>query len=513
MAIMVFRIREAVGSNPTPAPISERAPSGARFSFRCLLPPFAWMRREEIVYDCFMRGRPILAVLAAASLLGCFSQPKRSDPLAGLNGGPEARSPFQGLTLAVVRSKNTRDSETFLEGRLAPKFRPKKILDDIDALLSSSFGKVVEVRKVSDAASAQADLVVVLDVFTQFGGVPEFDVTAIFFSLDGEKLDTLKARGKAAAFSSWGAGGLLRSAEKKVIRRLEPALEGSQALIAFARTRPETPVAAARARPAARLHSDVDIPRYSLAERPDDFALVIGVEDYLSGLPPAQFAERDAKAVRNHLRALGFLARNIQYFTGKRAVRSVISAYLEDWLPRNVKADSRVFIYFSGHGAPDPGTGQAYLMPSDGDPNFLKKTAYPVKKLYAHANALKAEKVIVALDACFSGAGGRSVLPEGARPLVLKVKSSMEAKARIVLFAAAAPTQITATLKDQGHGIFTYYLLKGISGGAKDRTGAITPRGLYEYLRPKVRDAANRQNRDQTPVLEGDKSGVLFRFD
>ena len=194
-------------------------------------------------------------------------------------------------------------------------------------------------------------------------------------------------------------------------------------------------------------------------------------------------------------------------------VRSTLSAYLEEWLPRNVKEDSTVFIYFSGHGAPDPVTGQAYLVPSDGQPNFLKKTAYPVKRLYAMANALKAKKVIIVLDACFSGMGGRSVLPEGARPLVTKVDTSVGHKGKITLFAAAQSDQITATLKEQGHGIFTYYFLKGLSGEAKNSKGEITPRGLYKYIKPKIRDAANRQNRDQTPVLEGVKSGTLFQFE
>ena len=260
----------------------------------------------------------------------------------------------------------------------------------------------------------------------------------------------------------------------------------------------------AQAKPApAEIQSDVDKPSYRKAERPDDFALVVGVETYANAFPEAQFADRDAAAVREHLVALGFPARNIRLLTDGRASRSALEAYLEDWLPRSVKADSRVFFYFAGHGTPDPATGRAYLVLADGDLNYLARTGFPLQRLYADLLALKARRVLVALDSCFSGAGGRSVLAEGERPLVTRINGMLPSKAELSVFAAASPSEITSTLPDQGHGVFTYYFLKGLSGAAKDSRGAVTPAGLYEYLKPKVQDAASRQNRDQTPIFEG----------
>ena len=258
--------------------------------------------------------------------------------------------------------------------------------------------------------------------------------------------------------------------------------------------------------------SDIVLPRERLSERPNDFAVVIGIEGYSNDLPAAQFAERDARAVQNHLVWLGIPEHSIKNLIGNRATKANLEAYLEEWLPRNVREDSRVFFYFSGHGAPDPTAGQAYLLPWDGNPSFLKKTAYPLKRLYAQLNALKAKQVIVALDSCFSGSGGRSVLAQGARPLVTQVDTAIAPGGKVTVFAASAPNEITATLQEQGHGIFTYYFLKGLGGEAKDASGAITPRGLYEYLKPKVQDAASRQNRDQTPALEGSLDGEIVRY-
>lgn len=218
--------------------------------------------------------------------------------------------------------------------------------------------------------------------------------------------------------------------------------------------------------------TDVDQPKYKNAERPDDFALVIGIQAY-EKLPEASHALNDAQAVRRHMRALGVPERNIIFLSGQNATKSRLAAHLEEWLPRNIKPESKLFVYYSGHGAPDPKTGQAHLMPWDGDPTFLKSTAYPVKELYAQLAALKAKQTIVALDACFSGAGGRSVL------------------------AAASGDEITGALDEQAHGMFTYFFLKGLGEGKR------SAKQLHEYLKPLVQDEARRQNRDQTPAFLG----------
>ena len=73
-------------------------------------------------------------------------------------------------------------------------------------------------------------------------------------------------------------------------------------------------------------------------------------------------------AVRKHFEALGIRARNIITLEGQAATGNKIKSYLEEWLPLNVKEASTLFIYYSGHGAPDPISGQAYLVPWDGDP-------------------------------------------------------------------------------------------------------------------------------------------------
>lgn len=83
---------------------------------------------------------------------------------------------------------------------------------------------------------------------------------------------------------------------------------------------------------------------------------------------------------------------------------------------------------------------------------------------------------------------------------------------KLVVFAAAQGEQITGSHNDDAHGLFTHYFLEGLGGGAKDRSGRVTVRGLYNYLKPLVEDGARRDNREQSPTLRGPKDVVLAKF-
>ncbi len=103
----------------------------------------------------------------------------------------------------------------------------------------------------------------------------------------------------------------------------------------------------------------------------------------------------------------------------------------------------------------------------------------------------------MALDSCFSGAGGRSVIEHGARPLVL-LRATGALPHNMTVFAAASGDEITGSLDEQRHGLFTHYLLKGVY------TGKDTSQKLCDYVRKNVSDsAAAQKNRSQTPVCSG----------
>ena len=256
--------------------------------------------------------------------------------------------------------------------------------------------------------------------------------------------------------------------------------------------------------------SMVDRPDFRLRENRHMYALVIGVEHYPGGLPDAQFADRDAQAVYRYLIALGVPSDHIRRLTDGTATRGRIRMDLR-WLKRNAKPDSTVWVYFSGHGAPGA-HGHAYLVPFGGDPNDLDDTATREDRLYRDLDRLPAKRVLVALDACFSGNGGRSVLGKGMRPLTLVRKETFPSTGKLIVFSASRADQEAGPKESAGHGLFTYYFLKGLDTGAV-RGGHVTVGSLSRYLKAKVPEAASLDNHDQVPQVEPHPVGEIAKVE
>ncbi len=253
--------------------------------------------------------------------------------------------------------------------------------------------------------------------------------------------------------------------------------------------------------------SDVDSPRKTTHIRNKAHAVVVGVETYRDPLPRAEFAERDAAVVADYVsQTLGYPPENVALLINHRASKSDLEKYFETWLANRVEKDDVIFIYYSGHGTFNAKTGDAFLLPYDGDLTFIENTGYSLRRLYAHLADLPAKEVVVILDSCFSGAGGRSLMAKSMRPIVTEVTNPVIATGKTIVIAASGSTQISSSYDDKAHGLMTYFLLKGLGGEADmNHDGKIEVPELFEYLKPQVERVARRQyNTEQTPQLLGD---------
>lgn len=243
--------------------------------------------------------------------------------------------------------------------------------------------------------------------------------------------------------------------------------------------------------------SDVDEAPNGSRRRQDDFALIVGVERYRN-VAQADFAHRDAVAFGKYAHSvLGVPEQNIIVLLDDQASESDLAKYLEAWLPRNVSRKSRVFFYFSGHGAPDAAGKTSYLVPWDGDPSFLKTRAFSLPRLYQDLSSLPAKEVIAFLDTCFSGNGPRSVATGGLRPLVSVKETAVPRNSRLTVLTAASGNEVAGTFQEQGHGIFTYFVLRDL----KMSRDHLHVDSLYDFVKQNVSAVAHRQNREQDPQL------------
>jgi uncharacterized caspase-like protein len=203
----------------------------------------------------------------------------------------------------------------------------------------------------------------------------------------------------------------------------------------------------------------------------------------------------------------------------KPTLRNVKYA-LGTFLARAAGKDDTVVVFFAGHGAPevDPRgierDGLAkYLIPSDADPEDLFSTALPMDDLQTIFGRIEAERVVVFLDACYSGAaGGRTFAARKTRAGAvddLFLERLTRSKGRAIV-TASRPAEVSVELPELGHGIFTYFLTEGLRGaGDLNRDGIVSLQELYEYVEQQVVRKSRAVGGNQHPMMKGELEGIL----
>jgi len=227
---------------------------------------------------------------------------------------------------------------------------------------------------------------------------------------------------------------------------------------------------------------------------PRGYALIIGIAGYknLPSKAQLEFSERDADAIYSILispEGGNFRAENVHRLTGAQATMSNMKRELESWLPSVAKEDDRVVIYFAGHGFISG--GRAYLAPYDLDPNNIPGTGYPMDTLGQVAGSrIKAKWKVLLTDACHSGAITPDAEAQALNQSLLNMSRSMFS------LTASRDRERSFESKDwgSGHGIFTYYVVKGLEGEADESgDGIVTADELSNYVRRNVREATKGQ--------------------
>jgi uncharacterized caspase-like protein len=126
---------------------------------------------------------------------------------------------------------------------------------------------------------------------------------------------------------------------------------------------------------------------------------------------------------------------------------------------------------------------------------------------------IEADRVIVFLDACYSGAaGGRTFASKSVRALNvddLFLERLTRSKGRAII-TASRPAEVSLEMAEFGHGLFTYYLLQGLNGAADlNRDGIVSLQELYEYVEQQVTQKSRSVGGNQHPVMKGELEGVI----
>ncbi len=243
----------------------------------------------------------------------------------------------------------------------------------------------------------------------------------------------------------------------------------------------------------------------------DAVAIIIGIQNY-KRVPKAEFANNDAQAFYDYaIRALGVKPENIKLLVDEQADEVEILSAFQNWLPVKVrKQKTDVYVYYSGHGLPSDDGNSLYILPHGADKQFIAKTAINQQEVVAALQAAQPKSVTMFMDACYSGQirTGENLIAS-ARPIAIKSNAQLF-PAEFTVITASQSDQIASSSADFKHGIFSYYLMKGMEGDAdENKDNKITVGEMQNYLQDMVGRKAMSVNRKQIPQLTGDANRVL----
>jgi len=243
-------------------------------------------------------------------------------------------------------------------------------------------------------------------------------------------------------------------------------------------------------------------------------ALIIGIEKY-NQTPKASFANLDAKYFYEYAqKGFGISRNNIKLLIDEDANLIESLGTINKWLPGKIKSgQTELIIFFAGHGLASADGKELYLLPQDGDPDLLARTALSRTELFDDILKLNPKSVTIFLDTCYSGVSrDEKTLLASARPVRI-VANEQETPKNFSIFTASQLDQVSSGLKDAKHGIFSYYLMKGLEGKADmNKDKKITNGELLAYMDQNVSQKASEWGRAQNPSFTGDPDKILMTY-
>ncbi len=242
----------------------------------------------------------------------------------------------------------------------------------------------------------------------------------------------------------------------------------------------------------------------------DKYAVLVGVESYdPSKLGQLRFAEDDAIALGESLKELEFQVKvmtgQAHISTAKPTTPEKILRILATQMNNCIKGDT-IVISLSGHGLQfgdeeplENGARETYFCPEDADPSD-RDTLLPISEVEELMKQCEASRKLLLIDACRNEFDDTEGAAKSARKL--KLESVHESRKTVpggmVVMFSCAPKQFSFEHEDIGHSVFTYHIVKYLSGNAEsrfyDEDGSLNLNGLTNYVSKRTNEYVSENN-------------------
>jgi Caspase domain len=239
----------------------------------------------------------------------------------------------------------------------------------------------------------------------------------------------------------------------------------------------------------------------------DKYAVVVGIAHYADsagGVTSLQFADRDAQEFRDFLLSPdggSFPKDNVRILLNEDATAQNVRSALFTFLTKAQPQDE-VVLYVAGHGTPDPNDPRnLYLLTYDTKLDDMGGTAFPMWQLQdVFTRVLKAKRVVTFADTCHSYGFSGERRGKKSNNLVNQyvAKAANDSDRAVITASDISQLSYESDKWGGGHGVFTFFLLKGLRGEADlNKDGTVTAGELFAYIHDNV-DKATSGN--QSPM-------------
>jgi tetratricopeptide (TPR) repeat protein len=241
----------------------------------------------------------------------------------------------------------------------------------------------------------------------------------------------------------------------------------------------------------------------------DKWALIVGIGKFQNkSIPSLKYATKDARDFRDYLvNEAHFAPDHVRVLLDDMATeRNIRSEMGTKFLPRVVRPDDLVVLFFSTHGSSGflDQKGWNYLLSYDSEPDDLYSTAIPMDEVVQDiTRRLSADRSVLVLDACHSGAADKELIASEGNAKDLKRISGVDVSTLAIgtgqmAICSSSPSQLSWESKRYANGVFTRKLIEGL----RNKQNAAAVVDTFDQVKRAVHDEVIEDyGQSQTPVL------------
>jgi len=244
-----------------------------------------------------------------------------------------------------------------------------------------------------------------------------------------------------------------------------------------------------------------------------NYALIIGVGKYRdSNITPLKYVENDARelyrVLTNHRTGI-FKPENVSILLNQKATERKIRFKFDD-IAAKAKEDDLLLMFYAGHGFTYP-NNDTYWLTYDTvygrQGNRIQSSAFSNLIMGEKIRNIKAKTLIFFIDACYSsGMVNKQTAVRGLENYI-----GTTAGKDYVIMTSSQADQLSYESPKLRHGLFSYFLAKGLSGEADENfDGVVDMEELWPFIKTGVSDYANLLDKEQNPRRSGSVGRSIF---